>query len=144
MKYYLVLILISIINISCDNNFSPKAPYDARYSLNCIIRGDTSFQVATAFKSYDVSGMNPYENTKDSFVDDAFIRIWRGNDEVFVFSDSTKQRTDTSRYNTDIKYYNINNFKPNEGDSLEIEALMPNGRRLRSFTKIPRRVLRIS
>lgn len=137
IKYFTIIILIFSIFISCDESFTPKAPYDERYSLNCIIRGDTSFQVATTYKSYDVSYINPYENNEDSFIDGAFIRMWRGDDEISIFKDTTMDRTDKSRFNTDIKYYYINGFIPNEGDSLEIEALLPNGRRLRSNTKIP-------
>jgi len=142
IKYYIVLIPISIIFTFCENNFNPKAPYDERYSLNCIIRGDTSFHVATLYQSYDVPNMDPYENKNDYFIDGAFIRMWRGNDEIYVFKDSSKQRIDTSRYNTDLKYYYIKDFVPNEGDSLEIEALLPNGRRLYSNTKIPQKVER--
>ncbi len=142
IKYFTALILISVIFISCEDNFSPKAPYDERYSLNCIIRGDTSLHVATLYKNYDVPNLDPYENKKDSFIDGAFIRMWRGNDEIYIFSDSTMQRTDTSRFNTDINYYYIKDFVPNEGDSLEIEVLLPNGRRLFSNTKIPQKVKR--
>jgi len=137
IKYILFVILIASIFISCDDSFSPKATYDERYSLNCIIRGDTSFQVATTYISYDVPGIDPYENKEYSFIDGAFIRMWRGNDEISIFKDTMMERTNQSRFNTDIKYYYINGFVPNEGDSLEIEALLPNGRRLRSHTKIP-------
>ena len=142
IKYYTALILVGMIFISCDDSFSPKAPYDERYSLNCIIRGDTSFHVATLYKNYDVPNLDPYENKDDTFINGAFIRMWRGNDEIYVFKDSTMPRTDTSRFNTDINYYFIKDFVPQEGDSLEIEALLPNGRRLFSHTKIPQKVKR--
>ncbi len=142
MRIIFFTIIILTIFISCDESFSPKAPYEERYSLNCIIRGDSSFQVATAYKSYDVSNINPFENTEDSFIDGALIRLWRGSDELFIFGDSTMERTDTSRYKSDIKYYYVNDFIPNEGDILEIEALLPNGRRLSSNTLVPTEVLR--
>jgi len=142
MRKYIFTIIILTIFISCDESFSPKAPYEERYSLNCIISSDSSLQIATAYKSYDVSGINPYENTEDSFIDGALIRLWRGSDELFIFRDSTMDRTDKSRYKSDIKYYYVNDFIPNEGDILEIEALLPNGRRLSSNTLVPTEVLR--
>ena len=142
IKYFSLLMLFSIIFISCEDGFSPKGTYDERYSLNCIIRGDTSLHVATAYKSYDVPNIDPYENKNNSFIDGAFIRMWRGNDEVHIFRDSTMPRTDTSRFDTDIKYYYIKDFVPKEGDFLEIEALLPNGRRLKSSTTIPQQVKR--
>lgn len=142
IKYFVFAAIFSMILISCEDSFSPKGTYDERYSLNCIIRGDSTFHVATSYKSYDVPGINPYENNSDSFIDGAFIRMWRGNDEIFIFRDSSIERTDKSRYTSDIKYYYINNFVPREGDSLDIEALLPNGRRLRSSTVIPEGVKR--
>lgn len=142
MRKFIFTIIILTIFISCDDSFSPKAPYEERYSLNCIISGDSSFQVATAYKSYDVSNNKPFENNEDSFIDGAFIRLWRGNDELFIFRDSTMERTDKSRYKSDFKYYYIDDFAANEGDILIIEALLPNGRRLSSNTLVPTEVKR--
>lgn len=136
------IILVFILFISCDDSFSPKAPYEEKYSLNCIIRGDSLIQVATVYKSYDVPNIDPLENTEDPFIDGAFIRMWRGNDEIYIFKDSSMERTETSRYKSDFKYYYINDFTPNEGDNLKIEALLPNGRRLRSNTLVPTEVSR--
>ncbi len=142
MRKFIFTIIILTIFISCDESFSPKAPFEERYSLNCIIRGDSLFQVATVYKSYDVRNTDPLENTEDPFIKGAFIRMWRGNDEIYIFSDSSKERTDTSRYKSDFKYYYIDDFTPNEGDILKIEALLPNGRRLSSNTLAPTEVLR--
>lgn len=142
MRKFIFTIIILTIFISCDDSFSPKAPYEEKYSLNCIIRGDSLFQVATVYKSYDVPNIDPLENTEDPFINGAFIRMWRGNDEIYIFSDSSKERTDTSRYKSDFKYYYIDDFTPNEGDILKIEALLPNGRRLSSNTLAPTEVLR--
>ena len=142
MRIIFFTIIIFTIFISCDDSSSPKAPYEERYSLNCIIHGNSSFQVATAYKSYNVSNNNPFENTADHFIEGAHIRLWSGNDELSVFGDSTMERTDTSRYKSDFKYYYINDFISSEGDILEIEALLPNGRRLSSNTLLPTEVLR--
>jgi len=136
----LFLLLSALVFLSsCDDIFNPKGEYDERYALNCIIRSDTMFQVATAYKSYNVSGIDPYENTTDSFIDGVFLRMWNG-DDLYVFRDSTMERPPGSRYDTPIKYYYIDEYIPSPGDKLEIEALLPNGRRLRSFTTIPSEV----
>lgn len=142
MIKFIFTIFILTIFISCDESFSPNAPYEEKYSLNCIIRGDSLFQVATVYKSYDVQNIDPLENTEDPFINGAFLRMWRGNDEIYIFSDSSKERTDTSRYKSDFKYYYIDDFTPNEGDILKIEALLPNGRRLSSNTLVPTEVIR--
>jgi len=137
---YLITIVSSLLIVnSCDDNFSPIEKYDPRYSLNCIVGADTNLQIATAYQSYAVTTTDPYQNHDDPFIHNAFIRLWRG-DDVFVFNDSSSVRIDTTRYNTPISYYFIDNFKANSGDSLEIEALLPNGNRLRSKTKVPSEV----
>jgi hypothetical protein len=125
--------------LSCEDQFSPRADYDERYSLNCLIRTDTNYHIATTMISYDVPGVDPYANTIDPFIEGSFIRMWRG-DDLFIFRDSTIERIDNSRYNTPTRFYYINNFIPEPGDTLDIEALLPNGRRLKSTTSIPNRI----
>ena len=142
MRKVIFTIIILTIFISCDESFSPKAPYEERYSLNCIVSGDSSFQIATVYKSYEVPNTDALENTEDPSIDGAFIRMWIGNDEIFIFRDSTMERADTSRYKSDFKYYYINNFDSNDGDILRIEALLPNGKRLSSNTLVPTEELR--
>ncbi|MBZ0179269.1 MAG: DUF4249 domain-containing protein [Melioribacteraceae bacterium] len=138
-KIYLVIIALLIVITSCEEPFSPRADYDERYSFNCVVRGDTAFQVATTYKSYDVSYLDPYENTTDPFIHNSFIRMWVG-DSVYVFRDSSIERTDNSRYDTPVNFYYINNYKPRSGDFIEMETLLPNGRRLKSSTNVPERV----
>lgn len=124
--------------IGCDETFDPRGEYDERYSLNCIVRSDTNLQIVTTFISYDVPGMDPYENIKYPFIEGAFIRMWQG-DDVYIFRDSMEARVDTSRYKSPRQYYYIDNFVAKENQPLEIEALLPNGRRLKAETKVPQR-----
>lgn len=140
--FLLGIIFIGLAIISCDENtFSPKGDYQPRFSVNCIVRADTAVQIATVFKSYDVPGFDPLENHTDPFVKDCFVRIWRQSGaEVHIFKDSSVTRLDSTRYATPINFYYINDFEITENDSLELEVLLPNGNRLRAFTKVPRKV----
>lgn len=134
---YILLFVSFIALVSCEEEvFNPKGEYDERYSLNCIIRSDTNLQVLTTFISYDVPGLDPYQNIKYPFIENAFIRMWQG-DDVYVFKDSIEERIDTSRYKSPKRYYYLDNFIAKEKAVLEIEALLPNGRRLKAITRIP-------
>jgi len=135
IKIILFLSLL-LIFISCEDNFNPKNEYQEKYVLNCIVRADTTMQMAILTKSYDVQGYNPYENTTDPTLEGAYVRIWY-QDTVYTLRDSIVDRIDTTRYNTPIKIYYTDNFKPVINSELEIEALLPNGRRLRAFTRTP-------
>src|SRR3989339_1696422 len=128
MKKYLPIILLFIIFVSCEENFEPFGNLNNKYALNCIIRGDTTFQVATLTRTYGNDNYNPYSNTVDPNVKGALIRVWNG-DSVVIFRDTTFNRQDDSKYQTSYNAYYTNKFQL-VGNKLEIEAILPNGMRL--------------
>jgi hypothetical protein len=136
---FIVLSIVILTNIGCEEDFSPRTTYKERYILNCIIRGDTSLQTATLAHTYNVEGYDPYVNTEDPFIGGADIRIWH-KDDVYFFHDSTIDRTDTSRYNAPMKFYYNNNFKPGTDDPIEIRAVLLSGKILLGFSKLPKPV----
>ncbi len=135
MKKYLTIIFAFLILVSCEENFEPFGDLKVKYALNCIIRGDTTFQVATLTKTYANDNYNPYSNTKDPGVSGALIRIWNG-DSVVTFRDTTFLRSSDSKYQTPYKAYYTKKFEL-VGNKLEIEAILPNGVRLSSQTDLP-------
>lgn len=132
---FIVLMFLSVV--SCDESFSPKGDYQERYALFGIMRADTNLQVVTLYKSFEVPGLNPFENKVDPFIKGAYVRIWKNKDEVFVLRDSSIQRSDTSRYTTPAYFYYTKGLIPNILDTMEIEAVLPNGRRLKAVTFVP-------
>src|SRR5512146_1748833 len=105
----LFLIFGLLINYSCEVNFSPKGEFQQKYILTCVIRGDTSVQTATISKSYNVDGYDPYANTTDPFLKDAYIRIWAG-DNVYFMKDTSIARADTSRYKGLFHFFYLKDF----------------------------------
>lgn len=140
IKYYLLIIFSSLLFISCEEEFDPKGTYREKYILNCIVRADTTLQFATVLKSYNVDGFDPFVNTEEVTISGADIRIFYRN-QAFRFKDSTIIRNDTSRYNTPMSIYYTEDFVPTFGDSLEIRAVLPNGRVMTSKTKLPNRII---
>jgi hypothetical protein len=136
IKFLIILLLIVLVSTSCDDNFNPFGEYKEKYILTCLLDGNSSSQVATLSKSYFTGTFNPYDNTTDPALEGAEIRVWL-SDSVYLFKDSTIQRQDTSHYNTPYKFYYTDKVKPTAGKVLEIEALLPSGKRLRSSTVTP-------
>ena len=135
---YLIFIIILLSALqSCEDNFSPYGDFDKKYSLNCIVRGDTSLQVTTLFESFSPNKNTSKQNINDYFVNDAFIRLWSGNDEIYYLRDTVLTDSDS---NSISKYYYANIIKPKSSTELEIEALLPDGNRLKSKTTIPNEV----
>lgn len=132
----LVFIISSLFFISCEESFDPYGDYVEKFAFTCILKSDENSQTATLSRSYRPDGFDPYTNTTDPAVTGADIRIWY-NDSVFVFRDTSTVRTDTSRYKTPLKFYYNDEFFIGNNKPIELEVLLPNGRRLFSSSVTP-------
>lgn len=128
----------SFLALSCEEDFNPKGEVTDKYILNCIIRGDTTVQTAFLSKNYTVDGYDPLTNTTDPSVRKAVIKVWEG-DSVYIFKEGTFIRSDSSRYGSKGYCYNTK-YLPSVNKPIEIEALLPNGKRLKGSTKIPSKI----
>lgn len=142
MKKIVTGFLMSLLFLfsSCSEDLNPISEYKEVYIVSLVMRGSTTHQVATLVKSYDVNGFDPYQNVTEPSVSGADIRVWQG-DSVYVFNQSVVDRVDTSRYNQPKIIYENNSFIMNEqpGD-LEVEVLLPFGKRLKGFTRTPSKI----
>lgn len=136
LRFLISILFLSIIAISCEENFDPFGDYKEKYVLTCLLDGNSDYQVATLSRSYFTGSFSPYDNTTDPALEGAEIRVWI-SDSVYLFKDSTIERTDTSRYKTPFKFYYTNQINPNPGKTMEIEALLPSGKRLKALTVTP-------
>ncbi|MCX6173462.1 MAG: DUF4249 family protein [Ignavibacteriales bacterium] len=137
--FTIVMIITSVLFFSCEENLNPYGDFKEKYVLNFIIRGDTTFQTATLSKDYVVYNADPYSNTDDHSVKGAIVRIWQ-KDQVHFLRDTTIQRPGPTNYQTPYSVYYINNFQPEENSKIDIEALLPNGKRLTSSSTVPSKV----
>ena len=137
----LIIILCSIpFFISCDAEFSPYAEFKETYSLTCLLRSDTTFQTAVLSHNYLPAQPDPNSYTNDPSIIGADIRVWY-DDSVYVFRDSSETRTDSSRYTGPFRYYYNNDFKISPKENIEIEVLLPNGRRLFASSVTPKAII---
>jgi len=96
-------------------------------------------QVASVARTYTTGGFDPYLNTEDPFITGADVRVWY-KDSVYRFYDTSVVRLDTSRYNPSMNIYLNRRFKVEPDEPIEVEVMLPNGRRLKSSTKSAGRV----
>ncbi len=138
MKYLKLLHIafIGFLFLSCEEDFNPYGDYSERFAFTCILKSDQNYQSATLFRSYRPDGYDPLTYTEDPSVIGADIRVWY-SDTVFVFRDSSVARTDTSRYKTPFSFYYNDKFFVGSRKTIELEVLLPNGKRLRSFSVTP-------
>ena len=134
---YIVLFAVAIFNYSCNDSLNPDAPFRQRYALTGIMRSDTSYQVVTLTKSYMPSeGLNPLTNTNDPAIVGAEVNMWY-RDTLYPLRDTTIARQDSSHYTDSVHFYYVKNLKPLPGEYIDIEALLPNGILLQSYTQMP-------
>lgn len=135
-RFYFAIVISALIFISCDDQVNPKADFEEVYVLSCIIKTDTTFQVATISHSYDVEGFDPTTNTKDPFIKGAKVKLFYG-ENVIEFRDTAIARDPDSRYKTPMNFYYTNKFKTTSTPVLmRIEATLPNGKVLSASSEL--------
>ncbi|MCX6175472.1 MAG: DUF4249 family protein [Ignavibacteriales bacterium] len=136
--YYLVILALTGLSISCEETFSPKGELQNKYSINLILRSDTTFQTAYISKAYDVQGFDPQKLTTDPAVDGAVISLkYSDSPKQYFFRDTVDNGNINTRFNTPAKYYYIKNFRPVYGKQIELNVALPDGQKLLSVTNVP-------
>jgi len=136
-----IIIISAVLFYSCEEDFNPGTDFREKYILNCIIRGDTAYHIATIKKNYKGEIFNPYADKEIDDVKNAYIRIWY-DDKVYTFRDTMIAREDTSRYTEPVYYYYSKDFIPESGKLLELRAELPNNKVLSGTTITPSEIQR--
>ncbi len=132
----LFYILFSVILFSaCREDVPVQTTFQKKYSLTCVLRGDTAYQVAILNQSYPSPKSSSYEH----YVKKAEITLWLNNEKYF-FRDSVKERINTTRYKDSVYFYYVNNLQLKPQANAKIKAELPDGNILSSEMEIPRKV----
>lgn len=131
LTIYIAIVIILITGLSCDENINPVGELRETYLLNCILNGNDSSQIAVLTKNFSEKG-----SMEISSISGADIRVWFG-DSVYVFKEEDingeefKSLPIKSFYRSEP--FDLNAFNK----EVEIEALLPNGKRLTGISKTP-------
>jgi len=136
----LLILFSSLTFISCDKSFDPKTEFKDRFIFYLVMRADTNYHVAKVSHTYNVEGIDPLTNNVDPAIKDAVIKIW-GENTVHIFRDTLISREDTSRYNSPVYFYYLDNYKPVFDENLTVNAYLQNGVVLKSVTKVPSEII---
>lgn len=132
--FFTVLLLI----ISCEENISPFGELSDKYSVNFILRGDTTMQTAYISKMYAAENMNPDNLTEDPFVPGAIVTIkYTDSGREYRLNDTADVSNIVERFNSPSQYYYLDNFTPSPGKEIILTVKLPNGDSLSSNTKLP-------
>lgn len=121
---------------SCDESFDPYTEYKQNYGIACILRSDTTLQLATISKSY-LSDDETVNQPSLLFEKSADVKVWY-EDSVYRFKDTVFV---TGNNQDSIHCYYKDNFSIAPNKPIELEVLLSNGRRLRANSKTPLDIL---
>jgi len=133
---FLIIIAVLALTYACEEDLNPNAEFLERNILTSVLRSDSSLQVITLSRSYEIDGIDPMTNNEDHYIKGADVKVWY-KDQVYQFIEDTLGRIDKSRYTFPVRIYYNDNMIITENSEVEIEALLSQGFLLRSSTTVP-------
>jgi hypothetical protein len=113
----LMLVITSVLPVlllnSCDDSVNPLE-YKEGYILNCVIKTDTTFQVATISRTYPTNFLVQGGREEDYYVRGAKITLTCSNQNgtvTYLFRDTTISGSAGSS-NLPTHFYYLKNFEP--------------------------------
>lgn len=145
-KIVFVFIFLTLLSLSCQEDFNPKTDFKEQYVLNCYVDLDydyyeTTTVYATISKLYDVSGFDPSQNKINPYVSWANICCYYRGDTYYLEQDTLKISKDTLipptfKYDTIQVYYKVRMRYIFPNYSISIKAVMPDGKVLSASTQL--------
>lgn len=111
----LIGLLFALLSCSCNQPFTPKAPFEPQPVVYSVICTDSVKQYVRVYTTYDVSGYDPYENKTDTPVGGATV-IVTGRHGTWTFRDTLLERPYPFRYKTPILAY-VADWQPEPGET---------------------------
>jgi len=133
MKKIILLISLTATFLiqSCNESFDPYTSFTDKYGLVCILKSDTTLQFAMLTKNYISDEFN-LTKPRFNFEENADVRLWSG-DSAYKLKDTLFV---TSQLDT-IKGYYTKKILIQSNTTIEIEALLSSGKRLKAVSQTP-------
>ena len=149
-KMFLLLHAAAILFlfISCNNSVDPLEFKDG-YVLNCIIKTDTTFQIATISRYYSTNYLLQGERAEDYYISGCKIYLYCQNELGLVryqFRDTTIINPKGSSSNLPSHFYYIKDFNPSIKEvivngiihqyhnyAMTLVVTLPDGKKLSSY-----------
>jgi hypothetical protein len=132
-------VVLSFFNLSCDNEFAPKLPFEEKYFVYTSLKGDSTKHIIVVAKSYDVSNFNPNTNAVPPEISGCLVEVTQDGIN-YGFRDTVISRPDSSRYGILMSAYVSTELKPISEKTLILKVVLPSGKLLTANSKIPPQV----
>jgi hypothetical protein len=135
-----LLPLLALFLLSCEEPFTPKAPFESRPVVTCIVSGNIlGYSVsASVAKTYDVGSLNPLDNRLDPFDTSAVVSLLLSGDK-FLLKLTKSKRSDTTRYTTPQYLFSSGGLLPYfSAGGISMTVATGSGGKLSATTVVPR------
>jgi len=120
------VVLLLLLWAGCDVPFDPKGEYTEKPVIYLILDPTKTSQFARVYRTYNVDGLDPLQNTEDTQVRNASITVFDSTGRAFAFRDTILKRDETTRYASDVFAYYTDRLLPSLGGRYSVEVIVPN------------------
>ncbi len=123
----LLVVILSLSGFflqSCDEDFSPKAPFEQKLIVFSLLSAAQDTQYIQVARTYDVEGFDPFQNREAPDVTDAEVKVITDDGSVILFQDTAIRRENDERYGIDGHAFVAGQFRvlPRMNYQLEVRS----------------------
>ncbi|MBU1101097.1 MAG: hypothetical protein KKA84_11905 [Bacteroidetes bacterium] len=136
MRLVYMMMFLLFAFIACEENVNQYAEIETEYNLFMIINTGNPYQAGIITKSYFGNGTDPNFNYVDPFVEDLQVRMWY-EDTVKIFEPGLLTINQNTASESNIKVYEHNDCIIETNVAVELEVVLNEERRFRSYLLTP-------
>lgn len=122
--------------IGCEEAFDPKGKFEETLVVYSLLSNTVDTQYVRLYSTYDPGGYDPMAHSTDTPVRNASVRVLEGS-RSYVFRETTLERKDKSRYETDIPAYQAFPFRAEPGKRYTLVADAGGSRQATASVTVP-------
>lgn len=129
-------LLLCILLFGCEEPFDPKGAFEETLVVYSLLTNKADTQYVRLYSTYDTGGYDPLENSSDTPVRNAGVRMSEGQ-HTYFFRETMLERQDKSRYTSDIPAYAAFPFRAEPGKTYSLSIDAQSNRRATATVTVP-------
>jgi len=135
LKRIFILSFVSVLLTGCEDEFSPKAPYQERVVVFSVLDPDAPYQVVRLESTFDAELSDPGSRTGQREITEATVEVRSSRGDVYSFRDTLITLEDGSRKKVWINHA----LTPVEGQVFTLKVNVPGFEEITAETRVPSR-----
>ncbi|MEK6572636.1 MAG: DUF4249 family protein [Bacteroidota bacterium] len=132
-----ILLWCVCLCIGCDVPFNPKGEYSEKVVVYSVLDLSKNVQFARAYFTYNVSGLDPRQNTMDPQIRNASFVVIDEAGRRYAFRDTLLKRETSDRYSADVVAYYNRELVPSPGKQYSLEVIVPEYGKATATVSVP-------